>query len=174
MTTILVYHSHFHLSTLLKILSFFKLFHQVFQPQHTIVRTGFEPVTAVKRRCLNPLTNGPELLFNSYYYTVFSNFVNYFSNFFIFFSWLLMVRIVNSLNTMQVSSTLWRPWNRSLLKTRSSSSCFFTLFVSYNLLVFHERDNSHLTRDNSLHNDDWSHQFQGSYHLRFWLSCLRI
>ncbi len=31
-------------------------------------------VTAVKRRCLNPLTNGPEF-FNSFYYTYFFTFV---------------------------------------------------------------------------------------------------
>ena len=45
-TTILVYHSRFRLSTLFEtFLSFFEtFFHQVFQLQHTIVRTGFEPV----------------------------------------------------------------------------------------------------------------------------------
>ena len=57
-TTILVYHSHFSLST--GFLTFFKsYFHQ---PRYTHSPYGIRTrVTAVKRRCLNPLTNGPEL-----------------------------------------------------------------------------------------------------------------
>ena len=57
-TTILVYHSHFSLST-----GFFNFFKSYFhQPRYTHSPYGIRTrVTAVKRRCLNPLTNGPEL-----------------------------------------------------------------------------------------------------------------
>ena len=57
-TTILVYHSHFSLST-----GFLTFFNSYFhQPRYTHSPYGIRTrVTAVKRRCLNPLTNGPEL-----------------------------------------------------------------------------------------------------------------
>ena len=65
-------------------------------------------VTAVKRRCLNPLTNGPELLFSTltiiqpfcFLSTTFSNF---FQIFFDFFKFDYFRPILNSLNTMLFS-----------------------------------------------------------------------
>ena len=64
-TTILVYHSRFRLSTL------FETFFKTFFSSSVLTATYHSPygirtrVTAVKRRCLNPLTNGPELLFST-------------------------------------------------------------------------------------------------------------
>ena len=70
-------------------------------------------VTAVKRRCLNPLTNGPELLFSTLtiiqpFYFLSTTFLNFF-NFFCIASY--RVRISNSLNTMLFSflSALQQP-----------------------------------------------------------------
>ena len=54
----------FLVNTFLKL--FLNFFHQVFQT--TIYHSPYgirTRVTAVKRRCLNPLTNGPELLFST-------------------------------------------------------------------------------------------------------------
>ena len=87
-------------------------------------------VTAVKRRCLNPLTNGPELLFSTLtiiqaFQTLSTPFLKLFS-FFCIASY--RVRISNSLNTIRKSlNTLCRPRKRSCLKTRSNSSCLSLL-----------------------------------------------
>ena len=65
----------------LSVNKFFKLFSKFFLT--TIYHSPYgirTRVTAVKRRCLNPLTNGPEL-FDSFYYTFFSPFVNRFVRF---------------------------------------------------------------------------------------------
>ena len=62
----------------LSVNKFFKLFSKFFPT--TIYHSPYgirTRVTAVKRRCLNPLTNGPEF-FNSFYYTFFSPFVKNF------------------------------------------------------------------------------------------------
>ena len=76
-------------------------------------------VTAVKRRCLNPLTNGPEL-FNSFYYTYFFSFVK---NFFGLFSFYL-----KSLNTtLNSPRSALRPLKHSPPMRRSSCSCFSLL-----------------------------------------------
>ena len=76
-------------------------------------------VTAVKRRCLNPLTNGPEL-FNSFYYTYFFSFVK---NFFWLFSFYL-----KSLNTtLNSPRSALRPLKHSPPMGRSSCSCFSLL-----------------------------------------------
>ena len=76
-------------------------------------------VTAVKRRCLNPLTNGPEL-FNSFYYTYFFAFVK---NFFCLFSFYL-----KSLNTtLNSPRSALRPLKHSPPMRRSSCSCFSLL-----------------------------------------------
>ena len=78
-TTILVYHSYLSLST--DFLNFFQVFLAAIHHSPYGIRTR---VTAVKRRCLNPLTNGPELLFSTLTIipafltlsTTFSNFFN--------------------------------------------------------------------------------------------------
>ena len=76
-------------------------------------------VTAVKRRCLNPLTNGPEL-FNSFYYTYFFSFGK---NFFGLFSFYL-----KSLNTtLNSPRSALRPLKHSPPMRRSSCSCFSLL-----------------------------------------------
>lgn len=63
-TTVLVYHSRFRLSTLFE--TFFNFFSSSVSSALYYSPYGIRTrVTAVKRRCLNPLTNGPELLFST-------------------------------------------------------------------------------------------------------------
>ena len=113
-TTILVYHSHFSLST--GFLTFFKsYFHQ---PRYTHSPYGIRTrVTAVKRRCLNPLTNGPEL-FNSFYYTYFFCLVKILDLFFYLFGEKSLSTCFSSFNIA------FLPLNRSSANSRSNNSNF--------------------------------------------------
>ena len=96
---------------------FFKLFSKFFLTTIHHSPYGIRTrVTAVKRRCLNPLTNGPEL-FDSFYYTFFSPFVkNFFSSY------------TNSWKTIESSlSRALRPLKISPPMRRSTNSCFSLL-----------------------------------------------
>ena len=112
-TTILVYHSQFSLST-----GFFNFFMSCFlQPRYTHSPYGIRTrVTAVKRRCLNPLTNGPEL-FNSFYYTYFFTFVKDF---------FLLYRNSEKIRESSLRRA-FRPLKTSPPIRRSISSCFSIL-----------------------------------------------
>ena len=82
-------------------------------------------VTAVKRRCLNPLTNGPELFSTLSIIPTFSSLSTPFLTFFfIFYLLVISNSFITKRNSLKI---LCLPLNRSSLNKRSSSSCFSLL-----------------------------------------------
>ena len=91
-------------------------------------------VTAVKRRCLNPLTNGPEL-FNSFYYTYFFLFVKNFLISYTNFSMIIEKSQFNrlSLFCLPISRTFLSPPVRNQL---GNFDCFSYFVVHHELCFF--------------------------------------